>query len=82
MPKHFDRDSLRVVHYTRQAQDGFNPDDSKKAETIKGYFHAWGEKPTKSPHDDSYYNETIAYVENDETGAIEEVFATCITFVV
>lgn len=75
------RDNLREVeYYTAEPKRGFEPEGSIKHISKKGYFHTWGSIPWKSTYDDSFYNRTVAIIE-EEDGSITEIPSEWIKFI-
>lgn len=72
--KHYGRAALREVSYSLEPLNvGFNPDCPGNNNHLKGYFHTWGLQPAKNPLDDSCYLQTVAIIEDAETGIVEEI---------
>lgn len=71
----------KVSYYQEEPNQGFDPDNlGNMSQPVEGYFHVWGITPYRSPFDGSYYNRTVGYVENAQTGEIEEILAERIKF--
>ena len=67
------RENLRKVSYYKEnPNQGFDPENESKCEKKIGYFHIMGWTPWKSPYDDSYYNRSIAVIE-EENGVLVEI---------
>jgi hypothetical protein len=76
-----ERNNLRKVKYfTSQPNKGFDPERTTEDESFQGFFHTWAVAPYKSPYDDTYYNRTMAVVEQDD-GSILEIPAEWVTFI-
>lgn len=72
---------LREVLY-RTKWSEFDPDQPyEDKQPLKGYFHVWCEQPTKSPYDDSFYRDTVAIVEDAESGKLLKISTELLEFV-
>ena len=73
-----EKSDLRLVRYFTEHNQGFTPDDnsgkeSNSVEEHYGRFHCWVNEERKSAQSRNFREETVALVENVETGRMLHV---------